>query len=53
VAEQMFKIQQQTSSQHPNVASRRKGNIVLSAITIHFTDAGKLGALLDAAAKNL
>jgi hypothetical protein len=53
VAEQMFKIQQQTSSQHPNVASRRKGNIVLSAITIHFTDARKLGALLDAAAKNL
>lgn len=53
IAEQMLKAQQQSGDQHQNLAGRRKGNVVLSAITIHFTDARKLAAFLDAAAKNL
>jgi hypothetical protein len=52
VAARIYKQQQQASSRHPNVAARQKGNVVLSAITMN-GDGSKLGALLDAAAKNL
>jgi hypothetical protein len=52
VAARQFQMQQQTASRHPNAVARQKGNIVLSAITMN-GDNSKLGALLDAAAKNL
>ena len=51
-AEMMFKMQQESSAAHPNTAGRRKGKILLSAITMNH-DNSKLGALLDAAVKNL
>ncbi len=52
VAVQSFKTQQLASAQHKNVASRQKGNIVLSGITMN-GDSAQLNALLDAAVKNL
>jgi hypothetical protein len=52
VAVRNYAMQQRTISQHPNVAGRQKGNIVLSAISMN-GDNSRLNALLDAAAKNL
>ena len=51
-AEMMFKMQQETNAGHPNLAGRRKGKILLSAITMNH-DNSKLRALLNAAVKNL
>jgi hypothetical protein len=51
-AAKMYAMQQQSGSRHPNTAARQKGNIVLAAIAMN-GDNSKLGALLDAAVKNL
>jgi hypothetical protein len=52
VATKIYKIKQQSSSQHPGMVSRQKGKIILSAVAMN-GDNSKLNALLDAAAKNL
>ena len=52
VAAQSFRAQQQGAAGHKNVASRQKGNIILSGITMD-GDTRQLNRLLDAAAKNL
>jgi hypothetical protein len=52
VAQRNIRAQQQASSSHRNVASRQKGNIVLSGISMG-GDVGKTDALLDAALEKL
>lgn len=52
VASQQFKMQQQASAGHKNVAIRQKGNILISGITMN-GNTQQLNLLLDAATKNL
>jgi hypothetical protein len=52
-AAEMFKMAQDAHSGRANLAGRRKGNIILSGIAVNHAQAAKLGALLDAAVKNL